>query len=128
MSFNGVFYTSGEITFVIEKLGAMQNYVETQEEFFEFTDKTKKIPKSVIQQIELKFNDKIKRQNELYLTYIDGNPLAHLKIRLDIAYKILQDSLKARPAYTIKTGDGEYETITKADNVTALRSSSISYD
>lgn len=121
MEFNGIYLSPGEITYIIELLAGFKDYEEVCALFFEFTEGEKRLPKKAIQQIQLKFSDKIKRQNELYLTYIEGNPLAHLKVRLDIAYKILKDSLKLKPAFTIKVGDGEYETVMKADNVTALR-------
>lgn len=56
----------------------------------------------------------------MYLTNLEGNPLFHVKVRLDIAYKVLRDALKQRPSHTIKRGEDDFEVVMKADNVTAL--------
>lgn len=93
---------------------------EIQELFFKFTNEKKALPGAVIQQIQLRYAEKIKKQNEAYLKNIDGNPLAHLRIRLDIAYKIVRDSLKERPSHTVRLSEDELEVVFKADNPTAI--------
>lgn len=113
-------YTPGEVTYVIELLAAMTPTDEIQELFFKFTNEQKRIPGPAIQQIQLRYSDRIRRQNEIYLANVNGNPLAHVKVRLDIAYKILRDSLRQRPSHTIKRGEDDFEVVMKADNVTAL--------
>ncbi len=121
MTFGDIYLSTGELTCIVELLGALKTYEEVQDAFYSFCDKEKSVSKNVIQQVQLRFADKIKAQKQLYLENIEGCPLAHLKVRVDIAYKILQDSLKQRPAYIIKVGADKYETIYKADNITALR-------
>lgn len=74
-------YTPGEVTFIIESLAAMQTSEEVQEGFRNFTNGQKVLPGQVIQLIQLKFADKIRRQTEIYLNNIQGNPLAHLRVR-----------------------------------------------
>lgn len=74
-------FTPGEITFVIENLAAMCPIDEVQELFFKFTNEAKRISGSEVQQIQLRHGARIKRQNEIYLSNLEGNPLAHLKVR-----------------------------------------------
>lgn len=70
-------FTSGEITFVIEHLASLVPQDEIQELFFKFTAETKRLPGTIIQQIQLKYSDRIRRQSEMYLSNVKGNPLAH---------------------------------------------------
>lgn len=113
-------YSTGEIAYVIELLAAMRPVDEVQELFLKFTNNIKGLPGAVVQQIQLKYSDRIKRQNDMYLSNINGNPLAHLRVRLDIAYKILRDSLVDRPSHTLKVGEGDFQVVNKKDNPTAL--------
>lgn len=89
MRFGETEYTAGEIAYIVELLAAMISYEEVKELFIKFSE-GKKVTSSTLQQIQLRFSDKISTQNEIYLKNIEGNPLSHLKIRLDIAYKILR--------------------------------------
>ena len=113
-------FSPGEITYVIELLSAMCPVDEIQDMFLKFTNGVKPIPGQVIQQIQLKYADKIRRQNEMYISNVDGNPLAHLRVRLDIAYKILRDALKPEPSHTLKKSNDEYEIVYKIDRTNAL--------
>jgi hypothetical protein len=113
-------YTPGEVTLIIELLSALVPIDEIQERFALFTGDMKKVSGSAIQQIQLRYSDRIRKQNDMYLKNIDGNPLAHMKIRLDIYYRILRDSLKQRPSHSVKHGEDSYELVLKADNPTAL--------
>lgn len=113
-------YSSGEVAYIIELLSAMQTPEEIQEAFYRFTEGRRGVRGEVIQMIQIRFSDRIKRQSEVYLNNIEGNPLAHLRVRLDIAYKIMKDSLRLRPSHTIKRGEDDYEVVMKSDNVTAL--------
>lgn len=75
-------FSIAEVTFIIEMLAALLPLNDLQEAFFKFTNSKRALPGPVIQQIQLKYADKIKRQNELYLSNVQGNPLAHLRIRI----------------------------------------------
>ncbi len=56
----------------------------------------------------------------MYLSNVSGNPLAHQRVRLDIAYKILRDALKPEPSHTLKKSNDEYEIVYKVDRTNAL--------
>lgn len=51
-------FTPGEVTYVIELLAAMTPIDEVQELFVKFTNDTKTISGSAVQQIQLKFADR----------------------------------------------------------------------
>lgn len=89
MKFGDTEYTAGEISYVLELLAAMCSTEEIKELFLKFSE-GKRITNSTIQQLQMRFADKIAIQHALYINNIEGNPLSHLKIRLDIAYKILR--------------------------------------
>lgn len=113
-------FSPAEVTYVIELLATMESLESIQDLFYKFTNETKKLPGTVVQQIQLKYRERIQRQSELYLTNLKGNPLFHLRIRLDIANKVLKDAMKPRPSHTVKLGEDNYEVVYKADNATAL--------
>lgn len=113
-------YETTEITYVIELLAAMASETEIKKKFFEFTYPGKVISGKTIQKISLRFAKQIRERNEAYLRNIKGNPLAHPRIRLDILYRIVEDSLIQRPSHSVKVSNEEYEVVTKADNPTAI--------
>ena len=103
--------TSGEITFIIELLAAMKTSEEIQEAFMKFTNGEKKLSGSTIQQIQLKYADRIKSKNKAYLNNIEGCPLAHAKVRLEIAQEVIRDSMVKRSSRTMKITNDEGEDI-----------------
>lgn len=117
-SFEGM--EPGEISYVIELLAAMCSEDEIKKKFFEFTFPGKAITGKQIQRISLRFAKQIRERNEAYLRNIKGNPLAHMRVRLDILNRIVEDSLKERPSHSVKTSTDEYEIVTKRDNPTAI--------
>ncbi len=54
-------YTPGEVTYIIELLSAMVPIDECQELFLKFTTGKKSLPGQVVQQVQLKYADKIRR-------------------------------------------------------------------
>lgn len=113
-------YDNSEIAYVIELLAAMCTVQEVKKKFFEFTYPGKDISAKTIQKISLRFAKKIRERNEAYLRNIQGNPLAHQRVRLDILHRIIEDSMKQRPSHSVKIADDQYEVVTKADNPTAI--------
>jgi hypothetical protein len=114
-------YTPGEIVFIIELLSAMRPIDEIQERFHKFTLNQKRIHGSKIIEIERDHSSRIKRQREMYLKNVKGNPLAHPKVVLDILYDIVLESRKPRPVNSVKVGDNEFQIVEKTDNETAIR-------
>ena len=83
-----------ERRFVIELLAAMRTPSEIQQSFSAFNNGTKTISIQAIKQVEKEHIYEVRTQNELYLKHIEGNPLAHRRIRLDIYNKVVTDAFK----------------------------------
>ena len=112
-------YEPGEISYVIELLGAMATIAEIQQKFKEFTEGQKTISPKTIQSISIRFAKRIEDSNKKYLKNIDGNPLAHLRIRLDILDKIVKDCVQYKFMKSFRTDSG-FATELVPDYPTAL--------
>lgn len=113
-------FEAAEIAYIIELLAAMSSTKEIQNKVREFTTPPKALGIKTLQKIQLRFAKQIRERNEAYLRNVEGNPLAHQRVRLDILQRIIDDCLIQRPSHAVKTGEDNFEVVTKADNNNAI--------
>lgn len=112
-------YEVGEIAYVIELLAAMCTPEEIKDKFFSFTEPGKVISHKTIQKIAMRYSKQISERNAIYLKNLNGNPLSHRRVRLDVLQRIIKECLTSRPSHSIRVGD-DYEMVMKADHGNAI--------
>jgi hypothetical protein len=108
-----------EVGYVIELLAAMSTPDEIKEKFINFTEPAKAISFKTIQKIAMKYSKDIAERNKTYLEYVEGNPLAHRRVRMDILERIVKEAMTLRPSHSVRLGD-DFEMVMKADFPSAL--------
>lgn len=107
--------------FVFMKLALKCPYNEIKQEFEQFFET--KLDGRVIINLQAKFKDEIKSISEQELNNLDGVPISHSRVRLEIIYKGLLYAMKERTVGNYKEGKlGHEEWIVEKDiNHTAIK-------
>lgn len=109
----------GEVSFIIELLAAMAPMSEIKNRLFELSGKI--ISEKTVRKVQIRYANVVQEQMKAYLNNIEGSPLAHPRIRLDLLYRIVQDCLTQRPDKSIRVDPENFEVVSKADNSTAVQ-------
>lgn len=107
--------------FLFLKLALKSPYTEIKQEFEQFFES--KINGDVIIALKARFKDEIDLISETELNSLDGNPLCHPRVRLDIIYKCLQEAMTPKATGSYREGpigSEEYK-IEKDINHTAIK-------
>lgn len=121
-------FTRGEVILIIQLSAALQTIDEIINKFYTFTDKKKKITGSQVMEIQADFSTFIAKKSSVYLSNVDGNPLAHPRIILDLCLELYKECRIKTPTHSIKVADNLYETVEKSDLKTALAALKLAKD
>lgn len=121
-------YTHGEIVYIIKLSAALRPVEEIIDRFYTFTGRDKRVTGDIVLEIQADFTNRITRESEIYLKNIEGNPLAHDRIVLDILWDIVRECRKPMPSHTIKIADNQYDIVEKCDNDTAIKAIKLAID
>lgn len=121
-------FTRGEIIYIIQLSAALQSNDEIEEKFHKLTKGQKSIKGTQIIEIQADFSSTIAKKSEIYLKNINGNPMAHPRIILDMCLELYKECRKKTPSHTIKISHEAYEVVEKEDLKTALAAVKLAKD